>query len=240
MSSLSYIEKIQKLINDIKVTQNVKIQEAAKVFAEKIKQDRIIHVFGTGHSHMIAEEMFVRAGGLAHVNSILDDSVTLSSGARRSGQIEKITGLANIIWDNYDISPEDVMIIISNSGRNNVPIEMALKAKEEGLFLIAITSLSHSKNCESRHSTGKRLFEIADLIIDNCVPSGDSLVEFGNVKSGPASTIAGATIVNSIVAQTLKILSDRKQKLPIYVSQNVDGYNNDDIFKRFEKRIKHL
>lgn len=240
MSATKYIEEIQKLIIKVEETQMDNIKKAAKVFAETIKKDKIIHVFGTGHSHIIGIEMFVRAGGLAAVNAMLDDTIITNFGARKSSKMERLPGLAKIIWDQYSINKGDIMVIISNSGRNSVPVEMAMLAKEKGIYLIALTSLSHSKSCESRHSSGKRLFEIADLVIDNCVPKGDFLLDFNGVTSGPASTIAGSLIVNSIVAETLNILSKEGYKLPVYTSQNIDGYNNDDLYEKYDGRIKHL
>lgn len=240
MSASKYFETIKELINNIEETQMDKIQTAAKVFTETIKNDKIIHVFGTGHSNMLGIELFVRAGGLAPVNAMLDDTVMVNFGARKGGKLEQLSGLASIIWEQYDIKKGDIMLIASNSGRNAVPVEMALLAKEKGIFTIALTSLNHSKNCASRHSSGKKLFEIADLVIDNLVPYGDVLLDYNGIKSGPATTIAGVFIVNSIVAETLAILSKEGFNLPIYTSQNVDGYNNDYLYEKYQSRIKHI
>lgn len=240
MSSSNYIDAVQNLINEIKETQNGNIRKAAEVFAETIKNDKIIHVFGTGHSHMIGIEMFVRAGGLANVEAMLDNTILTNFGAMKGGNIERLSGLAEIIWNDYEIHEGDIMVIVSNSGRNAVPVEMAMLAKEKGVYLIALTSLKHSKNCESRHESGKRLFELADLVIDNCAPKGDGLLDFNGIQSGASSTISGSVIVNSIVTETLSILLKEDYKLPVYVSQNVDGYNNDEIYEKYKKRIKHI
>ena len=240
MSAKEYFNKIKDLVDEVEETQYDKIVEAADILAQKIEEDQLLHIFGTGHSHMIAEEMFVRAGGLASVNALLDENVILTAGARKSSKLEKLDGLAEIIWEEHKIDEDDLMLIVSNSGRNSAPVEMALKAKEEGLFLMTITSLDHSKESESRHKSGKKLYEIADLVLDNCVPHGDSLLEFNGVQSGPGSTIGGVSIVNSIVAETLKILSEKGVTLPVYGSQNVDGVNNDMLFDKYEDRIKYL
>jgi uncharacterized phosphosugar-binding protein len=132
------------------------------------------------------------------------------------------------------------MVIVSNSGRNAVPVEMAMLAQEHGIYTIAITSLEHSRSVTSRHSSGKRLFEFADLVIDNCVPKGDGMLDFDGVQSGPGSTVAGTVIVNSIVSETLRILTAEGRKPPVFVSQNVDGYNNDELYMKYLNRIKFL
>ncbi|MFA5659778.1 MAG: SIS domain-containing protein [Oscillospiraceae bacterium] len=240
MRESKYYSEIQELISTIEETQYDSIEKAAGMFADAVKNDRIIHVFGTGHSHMMGIELFVRAGGLANVNAMLDDSITTAAGARRGGKIERLEGLAEIIWEQYQIDKDDIMLIISNSGRNSVPVEMAMKAKAEGLKLIVLTSLKHSMNCESRHKSGKKLYELADVILDNCVPAGDSLLEFNGVKSGPASTIAGCFIVNSILSEALSRLTDDGISLPVFGSQNVDGFNNDDLYSKYQSRIRHM
>jgi len=237
---LDYIGCIRELIDKIEETQQNNINKAAGLFKETIIKDRLIHVMGTGHSHMLAEELFVRAGGLAAVNALIDENLILSNGARKSGKIEKLEGLAKIIWEEHKISSEDLMIIISNSGRNAVPVEMAILAKEKGLTLITITSLNHSRNSQSRHKSGKKVYQLADLVIDNCVPIGDSLLEINGIKTGPGSTIAGALILNSILVKTLQKLAEESYPLPVYQSQNIDGISNEDLFNKYSDLVKYL
>jgi len=235
-----YIEKISTLIKQISSTQKENIEKAAEWIADIIVEDHIIHAFGSGHSHIIGMELFTRASGLANVNAILDDLVLPTSGARRGGEIERISGLADILWDKYKIGPSDLMIIISNSGRNAMPIEMALRAKKEGLKVIAITSLTQSKSYPSRHHSGKKLYELADLVLDNQIPSGDGLMEIDGKLIGPGSSIAGMLLVNTITTEAIKLAAARGANLPIYHSQNIDGYSNEELFLKYEDRIKHL
>ncbi|MEA1974996.1 MAG: SIS domain-containing protein [Bacillota bacterium] len=240
MAINKYVDNVIELIRDIEKTQKCKLEKAAELFFETVKKNQIIHVFGTGHSHMIATEMFVKAGSLANINAMLESTIITNSGARKVSMIEKLQGLAEIIWNQYEIDKNDIMIIISNSGRNSVPIEMAIKAKAEGLKLIVITSLNHSQNCESRHKSGKKLYEFGDIVIDNRVPAGDCLMDFNGIKSGSGSTIAGSLIVNSILVETLEKLIEANMELPIFGSQNVDGFNNEDLYNKYQDRIKHM
>jgi uncharacterized phosphosugar-binding protein len=240
MSAKKYYTSILNVINQIEENELSTIQKTAKLFAETIKNDQMIHFFGTGHSHMIGIEMFVRAGGLSNINAMLDDTIITSFGAEKGSKMEKLDGLADIIYDEYLIDSNDLMVIISNSGRNAVPIQMAMRAKKEGLTVIAITSYQHSKQVDSRDKSGKKLYELADIVLDNWAPKGDALIEYGPVKSGPASTISGAFIVNSILTETLDILHKDNIQLPIFVSQNTDNYDNDHLYKKYKGRVKHM
>ena len=237
---IEYYEKVIAHLDKIQREEADRISEAALWFSERICSDNIIHTFGTGHSHMIGLELFVRAGGLANVNSMLDSTVLTHEGSRRSAEIERIPGMAKIIWDQHKVSKEDLIIVISNSGRNAMPIEMALLAADYGIQVIAITSLTQSKKYPSRHSSGKKLYELADIVIDNHVPSGDGLMTIAGNLTGPASSISGMFIVNAIATEAMKIAGEKGVKLPIYFSQNIDGYSNDELYSLYEDRIKHL
>jgi uncharacterized phosphosugar-binding protein len=235
-----YYERIQEQLRCIVQGQEDKIGLAAEWFAECIVRDRIIHAFGTGHSHMIGLELFVRAGGLANVNAMLDSTVMTSEGARRSAEIERVPGLARIIWEQHRIDPQDIMVITSNSGRNAMPIEMAMIAKDAGLKVLAITSLAQTAAYPSRHPSGKKLFELADLVLDNRVPDGDGLLRIGGCLAGPPSTISGVFLVNLIAAEAMKIAAAQGVVLPVYFSQNIDGPSNEELYRQYTGRIKHL
>ena len=235
-----YSTVITDQLHRISTTQEAPIRIAAQHFANAIIEDRMIHTFGTGHSHMIGLELFTRAGGLANVNAILDTTVLSVEGARRGAEVERIPGLAAVILENYRLTSGDVMVIISNSGRNAMPIEVANLAKEKGLYTIGITSLIQTKQYPSRHPSGQNLFQVVDLVIDNCVPSGDVTMNINGFRTGPASTISGVFIVNTIMTEACKLAAEKSVKLPIYHSQNIDGYSNEDLYQRFEDRVKHL
>lgn len=237
-----YVEKINSLVSRLVSTQEEALIQASKLVADTIKNDRIVHTIGTGHSQMVAMEMFGRASNIANVNTIMDDLVLLAGGARKSAEIEQVSGLAEIIWKNYLFDESDVIIIISNSGRNAIPIEMAIKAKKEGLKVIAITSLEQSQKYASKHESGKKLYEIADIVIDNQVPSGDGILNAKGKLYGPASSVLGIIIVNILSTEAIKLSMAKGVDVPIFQSQNIDetGANNNSLYDRLESRIKHF
>ncbi len=239
MAHFEYINQVQDLISKIEESQKDNIKKVGKLLADNIRNDHIIHVFGTGHSMLSAQEIFGRAGGLGNVNAILDPEVTEIFGAQRASKVERLSGLADIIYENYDIKPEDLMIIISNSGRNSVPVEMALRAKREGLTVIAVTNIEQSSHQTSRHPSGKKLYEIADINLDNCIPTGDGVITYGDVLTGPVSTISNCILLHTSICEALAILHDEGFKLPVLQSQNVDGANNDAIYEKYKGRVKH-
>lgn len=240
MYEFEYMNKVDELLHKTAAENKDTIKMLARKFADNIKNNQIIHVFGTGHSHMIGIELFCRAGGLGNVNAILDPDTLTSNGARRSGALEKLSGLADVMYDSYTISAGDIMIITSNSGRNAVPVEMALRAKKEGVYTIALTNLKQSQETTSRHSSGKKLYECVDCILDNCVPSGDALLNINGTLTGPGSTISSIFLLDTIVSEALQLLSDEGAELPIFQSQNVDGFNNDAVYAKYESRVKHF
>lgn len=235
-----YYEKVKQHLDLLVTADKSEIIKAAEWFSETLIKDKIVHTFGTGHSHMIGLELFVRAGGLANVNAMLDSTVMTAEGARRSAEIERISGLAKVIWDQHEVEEDDIMIVISNSGRNAMPIEMAMMAKEKGLKVIGITSMDQSQKYPSRHPSGKKLFEIVDIVLDNKVPPGDGLLTIEGTLTGAISSIAGIFLVNLVATEAMKIAHQKGIKLPIYYSQNIDGYSNEELYSIYKNRIKHL
>ena len=235
-----YHQASTALLDQIVEANKKVLPEAIEWMANTIIKDRIIHTFGTGHSHIIGLELFVRAGGLANVNAFLDSIVMTSEGARRSAEIERISGVSKVLWEQHHIKTEDLFIVISNSGRNAMPIEMGELAKANGNKVIAITSIEQSKKYPVRIEGQKKLYEIADLVLDNCVPPGDGMLQIGGELTGAASTIAGCFIVNLLATEAMKIAADKGVKLPVYYSQNIDGFDNETLYNRYKDRIKHL
>jgi uncharacterized phosphosugar-binding protein len=247
MGADKYIEGIEGLIAGVKGTQIDGIRQVAQWAAESIRKDRLVFVFGAGHSALLCQEMFARAGGLLQVQPILDPGLDFFAGARRQGGFERLTGYAKIVIQDYDIRPDDVVIVISNSGRNPAPVEMALEAKDRGAKIVALTSMPHSQSVSAANPAGKRLFEVADLVLDTGCPPGDALVELKGLppRVAPSSTVIGALILNAIVAQVAKNLLDQGVTPAVGFSGNLDKgreYNQKvlgELRAKFRARMRH-
>lgn len=239
-----YFNTIGKMLTDVEEKEAENIIKASELLEESIKQDGVLHVFGCGHSQMYAMELFYRAGGLVPVNAILAPALSLSPAAPLSTFSERQHGLAKVILDNEKVRKQDIMLIVSTSGRNAVPIEMALEAKERGMKVIALTSLDFSEKVTSRHKSDQKLYQIADIVLDNHGVSGDAILETDGVESsfGPTSSIIGFTILQSIIAQAIENLAKKGITPPIYVSSNLDKGDqiNKEFIEKYRDRITNL
>jgi uncharacterized phosphosugar-binding protein len=200
------------------------LAQASAWMAEAIEAGGLVRIFGTGHSRLLAEEIFFRAGGLAPTDAILEDSVSGYHDVSKSELTERLEGYGQLIVDHRRLAPPDVLIIVSQSGRNAVPIDVAVAAKERGVRTIAVTSIAHATSQASRHSSGRHLHEVVDLVIDNGAPAGDCAVRLANsVPVGPLSGVLGAAIMQSLVVGAGdRLLADGIEP-PIFRSGNVDG-----------------
>ena len=235
-----YGNNLMEVIKTAEETNKEVIEKLAEKFAECIENDKVIHTFGTGHSHMLGIELFARAGGLGNVDAMLDPDTLTAFGAQRSGAMEKTSGVSDVVYDSYNIEKGDIMIITSNSGRNAMPIEMAMRCQKEGVYTIALTNLKQSQNTTSRHPSGKKLYECVDCVVDSCVPDGDATLNLGGIKTGPASSIVTMYLVNTIVSEAIKLVLAHGKRPYVFQSQNVDGFNNDAIYEHFKGRVKHF
>jgi uncharacterized phosphosugar-binding protein len=242
---LDYIDGLKAVLERIKREQANNIKQAGLLVADSLLAGGIIHAFGTGHSHLIADEAFFRAGGIAAVNPILHERLIFLKGALESTRSEQESGFAGRLLAEEEVRSVDAGIVISNSGRNSAPIEMALEMKGLGLKVIAITSLEQSSKSTSRHSSGKRLYEVVDVVVDNCVPPGDALLELPGLESriGPSSTVAGATIINCIIIEAVTELLRRGEPVPVLPSANTEGVSEQtlsELLCRYQARIRYL
>lgn len=219
-----YFEKVAEILSTVAQTQKEKLKQASDCCTEAILANKQVFIFGTGHSHMLAEEGYYRAGGLLNIKPILEPALMLHEGGTKSTKMERMQGYAAILLEEYKVGKEDVLFIVSNSGLNAVPVEMALGAKSIGASVIAITNVKQSAQAKPRHTSRKKLYEIADIVIDNCGNIGDAAVylEPLNLSVGPTSTVIGAFIINSIVVQIADNCIAQGHVPQIYISANVE------------------
>jgi uncharacterized phosphosugar-binding protein len=238
-----YFEQVQTKLK-IVFNQTEKIEQAAKWIADCLANDGFIYTSGTGHSHIFAEEIFYRAGGFARVVAILDEALMLHKDASYSTEVERQEGYAARLLEDFPLSEKDIFIISSNSGRNTVSIEMAMIAKEKGAKVIVITNLKHTQSVVSRHPTGKRLFEIADLYFDNGGEIGDASVTLDglDIKVGATSTATGAVILQSMMVQAAENLIQMGIQPEIFSSSNSDEgeEHNEALIKKYKGIVKGL
>lgn len=242
--AVEYFENLQKILARIAAEQLDNIEKAARAVADVLENGGRIHAFGTGHSHMLAEEIFYRAGGLVNVNPILESSLMLHESAAKSTELERLEGYGEILFDHHSINQKDILFLFSNSGRNGVAIDLALIAGERGVKTVVITNMEHTMQGASRHSSGKKLFEAADIVIDNCGCHGDASmrIEEINRNVAPTSTAAGAAIMNAIEARAVEIMVAEGFTPEVFSSSNVDGGDeiNNAYIAKYKKEIKSL
>jgi uncharacterized phosphosugar-binding protein len=228
-SYLTYLARVRQTLDRIEETQLEVIDQGARLCGDAILRGGLVHLFGSGHSRMAVEEMFPRYGSFPGFHPMVELSlsnhhqVVGSNGQRQAMFLENAEGLGHVILRNFRLDPErDVMLIISAGGTNAVPIEIALEAKQQGLPVVAITAVEHSKQSRSRHSSGQRLFEVADLVIDTCTPPGDAAVQIPGLDTpvGPLTSIAGLTIINLIKTAVAEYLTEAG-KPPVVLSSAV-------------------
>lgn len=239
-----YFKRIKDLMDLVEKDESDSIKKAAEQVADCIQRNGLVHVFGCGHSHMLAEELFYRAGGLVPINPILIEDLMLHNGAVRSSELEKTNDLAEKFMENVKIQPGDVIFVVSTSGRNPVPIDVANISKKQGALVIAITSHDYAKSQQSRHKSGKYLYNQADISIDNHIQIGDALMHEPslNISFGSGSTIIGMTIANGIMVEAVNIMLGHHFIPPIFKSGNVDGSleHNKVLIDKYKDRIPML
>ncbi len=211
-----YLTAVRTAVDAIETTQLPLVREAAARFAATILKGRLVHVFGTGHSRMAVEEMFPRYGSFPGFHPIVELSMTYhnavvgANGQRQAMFLENVQGFGPVLWCNFATSPDDTVLAISTSGCNAVTIDVALEAKRLGMGVVALTSLAHAAVSTSRHQSGQKLHEIADVILDQQAPAGDSAVWIEGLETpvAPVSSVTGCVIINLVKAEVARLLTE--------------------------------
>jgi uncharacterized phosphosugar-binding protein len=237
------MEAARQKLEAIVESQGAVIDRAAAAVVRAITGGGMVYLFGTGHSHMLAEEGHYRAGGLVPVCPILSTALMLHEGAVTSTALERTSGLGPALLNRYHLADQDVLFIFSNSGVNTVPVEVALAAKERGVTLIAVIAKAYAAQAKVG-PTGRKLGDLADIVIDNQGPPGDALVDIGEtgLKTGPFSTVGGAFILNAILTEAAYRMAEQGQTPPVYISANMPGAaeHNAALIEKYRARNPHL
>lgn len=251
-----YISLSKKLADTIGA-QEGNIKQAAKWFADSILAGRMVHVFGSGHSRIMVEEMWPRYGSFPGFNPIVELSLTFhnlvvgANGQRQAMFLENVSGLANRILRNFDISAVDSALIISSSGTNIVPIEMAELFQQKKVNVVSIITQQHSAKSESKRSDGKKLSDFSHLVLDTGAPAGDSMIYIKGLDTpvAPGSTVGGAMLINCIKAEVARILTEAGQSPKVLTAANIVGKENatqlfesayDEHAHRLAKLYEHI
>ncbi|GAA0818672.1 SIS domain-containing protein [Clostridium tertium] len=243
--AFKYIDKIKDLIDVIEKEEKENMEKATEIIVKAILNKKAIFSFGASHAGILTEELYYRAGGLVVINPIFARNLMLdTSPITMTSEMERLEGYGTTVANKTNISEGDIVIVHSVSGRNPVSIEMAIESKKKGATVICITNLSYSKDVSSRHSSGKNLYQVSDIVIDNHGEKGDACVEISglNQKVSPTSTVAAVTIMNSIIAEATELLvKNGMDKPPIFYSANIDGGDelNKKIFEEYRDVIHY-
>lgn len=246
MVALAY-KKYQQLLTEkmnLAFQQDAEITQAATLLSTSLSTGGWIYACGTGHSHLLAEEIFYRAGGFARVRPLLLPQLMLHESATGSTDEERKEGYAPILFQDYVITKNDVLLISSNSGRNAVPIELARYASEMGAKVVVITNLAHSKSVTSRHASGLKLYQLGDVVLDNFGEIGDAALSLDGLDTpvGPTSTSIGTALLQAICVEATAQLLAQGIIPEVFASSNSDqgASHNDALLETYKHLVKIL
>ena len=240
-----YKEKLVSILDEVFTTQEENIDKAAKIISDTIIMGNSTYVFGPSHAGMMVEECVYRGGGLALMNPIhIPNLMPNVRPYAMTSMVERLPGLATITLENSGIKKGDCLVIHSVSARIPIVIEMAIKAKEKGISVIGIVSMDFANKVTSLDSSGTKMMEHCDVVIDNCGEIGDACVPLEKLgyKAAPTSTVSGAYIVNSIILKVADYMLDAGLTAPIFKSGNVDGAGeyNTKLMEHYKDQIHYL
>ncbi|EHN6806678.1 SIS domain-containing protein [Salmonella enterica] len=239
-----YLNIVQKKLNDISRQQSDKIISAAGELAKVINQGGVIYIFGCGHSHIFAEDVFYRAGGIAPVRPIFIEPLMLHEGAAASSYYEKKNDYITDYLEKFAITSKDALIVISTSGINPAPVDAALWAKQHGAFTLALTSFLYADTQPSKHKAGLKLRDSVDMAIDNQVPIGDAVLSLTDHATpfAPISSLTGLFIMHALFAEIIANLGRENKCLPVFLSGNIanSAQHNESLLEKYGAQIPEL
>jgi uncharacterized phosphosugar-binding protein len=240
-TATAYLKELTERIGGLLGRDSEAIARAADAVEKTALADGLVYVFGTGHSHTLAEETHYRAGGLALTVPILSGTTMVHEGAVAGTVFERMPGIVAAVFARYPIGPNDVLVVVSNRGVNAAPVEAAQIGKKRGATVIAITSEDYSREAAKGRT---RLADVADIVLDNGAPPGDAITEVPGsaLRVGPVSTSIGAALINAVLAETAARLQASGKGAPIYLSANMPGAAeiNEALVARYRPRNPHL
>lgn len=240
----AYLDRIRELMATVEREEAAPMEAAAQAIARSVADGGVVHLFGCGHSHILCEEVFYRAGGLACIHPIFNTGLMLHEGALQSSDLERMTGYGATIMKREDIRPGEVLVVLSTSGRNPVPVEVALAGKEKGATVVVLTSRAYSASQSPRHPNGKRLMDCGDIVINNHAPPGDATLTVPGLDQpfAPSSTVVGAAILNAVLARAVQIMTEMGVEPPVFLSGNLEGTDahNRALAERYRSRVPAL
>lgn len=245
MQSNHYIDIVCKTIDRAWNSQRDVCDKVSDAIRKALTDKHSVFVFGCSHAGILAEEVFYRTGGLAILNPIFFPGFMLNTRPiTMTSKLERLEGLGKILLEENHVKSGDLLIIHSVSGRNTVPVEMAIEAAKLGVTTVAITSIAYSSAVTSRHPSGKRLFEVCPLVIDNCGVAGDAAIKIDGLAEpiGPTSTTVGAALLNAVVIETVEKMVSEGEIPPVLMSANLDGgdEHNMAVFEKYGDCIFYL
>lgn len=253
MLAKQWLTNVRDVMNRIEDTQMESIQKAALLMADSIEAGRWVHTFGCGHATLPIEEMYPRIGGFVGFHPMIElplsffTRITGEMGVHQFVFLERVEGYGVEIMKGYNFDPKDTMWLFSHSGINNVNIDVALEAKKKGMKVVVFGSAAEAAGKQTRHSSGKNIFELADIVVDSCAPLADASVTLKNHqdKIGPVSTMAFVTCVWMTVTTVAEILADRGVKLFIHPSHNAPGNGNvkerlEEALSEYKRRVANV
>ena len=243
-----YFETMNEVVQKAYDTQGDNIMRAAEVLADATEKDGIIHLFGSGHSSLVTEDCFWRSATLANVHAIFESAVAGINEITKTSYLEKVEGIGQVIVSYNEVRPPDVMVCFSNSGNNIAPVDAAIRAREKGIPVVAITAVEYSDFLTTKHRSGLKLKDVADVVLDNCSLVGDAATEVEGfpMKVGATSTIPAVFLQNAILVEMVEVLVRRGFEPDVYYNGHMafmdEGCadHNDRLVDKYFYRIRNL